>query len=98
MAFGPAILDGDILPDDVAGVLEAVRQADDIVFVGCGRPGADKSDHRHRGLLRARHERPCGCHTAEQRDEISSSHELSLDEVHNLAHYWTMKARLCIAA
>jgi hypothetical protein len=41
-------------------------------------------------LLRAHHERPCGCRTAEQRDEVSPSHELSSDEAHNLAHYWTM--------
>jgi hypothetical protein len=44
MAFSPAILDGDILPDDIAGALEAVREAGDIEFVGCGRPGADKPD------------------------------------------------------
>ena len=58
MAFSPAILDGDILPDDIAGALEAVREAGDIEFVGCGRPGADKPDHRHRRLLRARRKRP----------------------------------------
>src|SRR5256885_2387635 len=74
MAFGPAILDGDTLPDDVAGPLEAVRQPDDIVFVGCGRAGADKSDHRHRGLLRARRERPRCCRAAEQFNELAASH------------------------
>src|SRR5262249_50929188 len=29
------------------------------------------SDHRHRGLLRARRERPCGSGTAEKRDELA---------------------------
>ena len=28
------------MPDDIAGALEAVRQAGDIEFVGSGRPGA----------------------------------------------------------
>ena len=41
-----------------------------------GSPRVEKSDHRHRRLLRARRERPCGA-TAEQCDEVASSHEIA---------------------
>src|SRR5438105_24289 len=77
MAFGPAILDRDILPDDIAGALEAVRQTGDIEFVGCGRPGADKPDHRHRVLLCPRRKRPCSCCPAEKRDELAALHSIT---------------------
>jgi hypothetical protein len=33
----------------------------------------EKSDHRHRRLLRGRRERPRGSRAAEQRDELASS-------------------------
>jgi hypothetical protein len=42
-------------------------------------------------LLRARHERPCCCAT-EQGNELAPSHEMVSDEVHNLAHHWTISA------
>jgi hypothetical protein len=35
------------------------------------RRSAEKSDHRHRRLLRARSERPRGRRAAEQRDELA---------------------------
>jgi hypothetical protein len=53
-------------------------------------------DHRHRCLLRVRRERPCRRST-QQGDELASSHEFASENVHNLAHHWTMRA-LCIAA
>src|SRR5262245_17865193 len=38
------------------------------------RVGAEKSDHRHGRLLRARRERPRGCRAAEQRDKLAPVH------------------------
>jgi hypothetical protein len=37
----------------------------------------EKPDHRHRRLLRARHERPSCRRAAEQRDELAPSHCLA---------------------
>jgi hypothetical protein len=34
----------------------------------------EEPDHRHRRLLRARRERPRGCHNPKQRDEIATPH------------------------
>src|SRR5262249_547306 len=42
-----------------------------------GRTALEETDHRHRGLLRARPERPCGCHTADERDELAPSHSIT---------------------
>ena len=36
--------------------------------------GAQESDHRHRRLLRARHERPSGRRAAEKANELTSPH------------------------
>src|SRR5262249_8110160 len=41
------------------------------------RVGAEKSDHRHRRLLRARHERPRGGGAAEERDELAPPHSIT---------------------
>jgi hypothetical protein len=38
------------------------------------RAAVEKSDHRHRRLLRARRERPCRRRAAQQRDELAPSH------------------------
>src|SRR5262249_60379191 len=42
--------------------------------VGGGRTPAEKSDHRHRRLLRPRRERPSGHTAAEKRDEFPPPH------------------------
>jgi hypothetical protein len=42
---------------------------------------ADKSDHRHRCLLRARREWPRGRRADEQRDELASSHSITSSAV-----------------
>jgi hypothetical protein len=39
-----------------------------------GRSSVEKSDHRHRWLLRARRKRPRGYHTAEEGYELASPH------------------------
>ena len=42
-----------------------------------GRPAAEKPDHRHRRLLRARRERPRRRRAAEQRDELAAPHSIT---------------------
>ena len=67
----PAIFDGDVFALDIAGFGEAILESGDEVG-HCDRgSGIEKSDHRHRRLLRPRRERPCGCRAAEQRDELA---------------------------
>jgi hypothetical protein len=46
------------------------------IKVGRGAP-LSVADHRHRRLLRARRERPCGSRAAEQRDELASPHSIT---------------------
>jgi hypothetical protein len=36
----------------------------------------EKSDHRHRRLLRPRRERPCGCRATEERNELAAFHSI----------------------
>ena len=40
-------------------------------------PATQKSNHRHRRLLRARRERPRRRRAAEQRDELAASHSIT---------------------
>ena len=62
-----------------------------VVALGKGHQDTDPP-HPLARLLRACQERPrCG-RTADQRDELSPSHELPSDEAHNLAHHCTMRA------
>src|SRR5262249_19686972 len=59
-----------VLALDVAGFIEALAERG-----GKGRirrSGIDECDDRHRGLLRARRERPRGCRAAEQCDEVAA--------------------------
>jgi hypothetical protein len=39
-----------------------------------GRTGIEKTNHRHRRVLRARRERPCCRRASEKRDEFASLH------------------------
>src|SRR5262249_50715281 len=58
-AFGPAELDPDVLAFDVAFFIQTSTI---YAQMGCSRSRrlkAEKSDYRHRRLLRARRERPC---------------------------------------
>jgi len=60
-----------VVDDAISAATEVIR-----------RCGADKSDHRHRRLLRARRERPCsGRCAAQQRDEIAPSQLIGLHSV-----------------
>src|SRR5262245_7935137 len=69
----PAKIDLHILSIEIAEFAQAALER---YYVSDGifwRPAAEKSDHRHRRLLRACRERPRGCRAAEQRDELASS-------------------------
>ena len=75
LALGPAIFDRDVAALDVAGFAQAlaergqVRRSRTLSAIA-----AEKPDHRHRRLLRARRERPRGRRAAEQRDELRRVH------------------------
>ena len=65
------VLDRHVLALDVAGFVEALAKRSDSARIR--RPAVDKSDNRHRRLLRPRRKRPCR-RTAEQRDEFAPPH------------------------
>jgi hypothetical protein len=73
MTLGPAKRDVYIVALDVTRFFQAFskRGLDQCGLVG--RPEAEKSDHGHHRLLRARRRRPCR-HAAEQRDELAPLH------------------------
>src|SRR5262249_52903500 len=70
----PAIIDRDVLTLDVTGLVQAAAET--------GHPGSERlrrlstqeSDHRHRRLLCAHHERPRSRRAAEQGDELAPLH------------------------
>src|SRR5215475_2313043 len=77
LVLRPAILDHDILALDVAGFANALPECGQIACTISKRRAAEKSDHRHRRLLRARRERPCRCCATEQRDERAAPHSIT---------------------
>src|SRR5262245_34139396 len=70
-ALRPTIFYRQILALDIAGFLQALTESTQAVFVQVRRIAAQKSDHGHRRLLRARRERPRR-RAAEQRDELAA--------------------------
>ena len=58
LAAEPMVLDEHVLALDVAAFAEAFNERGCMARGAIERPTADKPDHRHRGLLRARRERP----------------------------------------
>jgi hypothetical protein len=71
LSVSPAEFDRDVLSLDKAGFAQAFPQSGHAPGVWPRRSGVQKSDHRHRGLLRARGERPHHG-TAKSGDEFSS--------------------------
>src|SRR6516165_7310250 len=61
---------------DVTGFAQAAPKLDQAPNVGLLGPAAEKADHGHRRLLRARREGPRG-RAAEQRDEVPSFHSIT---------------------
>src|SRR6516225_5673350 len=73
LGIRPAELDGYVAALDVASVSEGLTEP---VHTGrFGRTRVEKSDHRHRRLLRSRAKwRRCGSTSAEKCDELASPH------------------------
>src|SRR5262249_18677504 len=70
--FGPAIDDRHVLAFDIARVLQAAVKSAQAVQGCLSRDSVEKSNHRHRRLLRARRQRPCGGRAAPERDELAA--------------------------
>jgi hypothetical protein len=64
------------LPSTSPASLSPFAESGQTPGVRLGRTGMQKSDDRHRRLLRARHERPRDRAASDQRDEIAPSHDL----------------------
>ena len=76
VALRPAKGDHDILPLDESRCTETLPEGCHDARGISGRTAAEKPDHRHRRLLRARCERPHR-RAAEQRDELTSPHSIT---------------------
>src|SRR5262245_35446559 len=77
LVLRPSILDDDILALDVAGFTNALTERGQLACTISRRPrAAEEPDHRHRGLLRVRRERPRRC-AADQRDELAPPHSIT---------------------
>jgi hypothetical protein len=57
-AFGPAILDRDVLAIDEAEISKALAKRDKEIAISANSAAIEESDHRHAGLLGARSGRP----------------------------------------
>src|SRR5262249_9115687 len=75
LAAEPVVLDDHVLALDIAGFAEAFRERGCMARGAIERPTADKADHGHRWLLRARGER-IRRRAAEKRDELAPSHSM----------------------
>src|SRR5262249_17948466 len=67
-------LDGHVPTLDVAAFRQPVLEGRDQMRCVIARPGAEIADYRHRRLLRARRERPCGYSAAEKCDKVPPPH------------------------
>src|ERR1700730_8380889 len=74
LVLRPAILDRHILALDVAGFTKALAECGQMARTIDRRRAAEESYHRHRRLLRASRERPCGRRAAEKANELTSPH------------------------
>jgi len=68
------VLHRHVLSLDVAGFVEALAKRSDSARIR--RPAVDKSDNRHRRLLRPRRNRP-NRRAAEQCDELAALHSIT---------------------
>src|SRR4029453_15340143 len=75
--FGPAVDDRDVLTLDESDLFQALAECGKTRCHAIRRSAVEKSDHRHRRLLRARRERPNSRHAAEQRDELAPFHSIT---------------------
>src|SRR5262249_16167964 len=77
LIVGPAVFDGHVLTFAIADLAQPPTKCGHEVRVRVWRAAAQKSDHRHPRLLRARRERPRDRSAAEQRDEIAARHSIT---------------------
>src|SRR5262249_44912173 len=73
----PAEFDSDVMAVDEPRFLQAVAECRYSVNCVGSSCCLKESDHRHRCLLRARRERPCGGRAAEKRDELAPFHSIT---------------------
>src|SRR5262249_3891886 len=71
------ILDPQVVPLDIACLRQAESDCRSVGGSCCLQERAKKSDHRHRGLLRPRRERPRS-RAAKQCDELAPLHSITL--------------------
>src|SRR5262249_16725377 len=75
----PFVIDNNVLTLDKAYFLDTRAERSDVVVgppLKWRRTTGEKPNHRHRRLLRARRERPCGS-AAEKRDELAPLHSIT---------------------
>jgi hypothetical protein len=72
----PAVVDRHVLALDIARLFEALAKGTQALGNRLGRSDFEKSDHRHRRLLRARRERPRRRAT-DERDEFAPLHSIT---------------------
>src|SRR5262245_56488500 len=76
LAIAPAVLDRRILALDIAGFAQAPTESGYAGGECYSRSAVEKTNHRHRRLLRPRRARPRG-RAAEQRYELASPHSIT---------------------
>jgi hypothetical protein len=77
MTFRPAIFDREILPRDITGLAQSLANGIDKLAEIARRGAVQKSDHRHRGMLRACGQRPCRRRATEQRNKLPPLHSIT---------------------
>src|SRR5262245_62600233 len=75
--IGPAILNRHIPSFDESGLAQALAECSDKVCGSGGRRAPEKTNHRHRRLLRPCRQRPHYRRAAEERDEMPPPHSIT---------------------
>src|SRR5262249_5842652 len=70
----PMVLDRHVLAFDVTSFVEAFAERGCAGLGGVERPSFDKSNNRHRWLLRARHKRPSDGSATQKPNELAPPH------------------------
>jgi hypothetical protein len=70
----PAVFDRDVLALDITGLVQATAESGRRGSKRLRRLSIQESNHRHRGLLRARRKRPRHHRAPEQGDELAPIH------------------------
>src|SRR5262249_12143753 len=81
LILGPAVFYRHVLAHDVASLLQALAECPQPFRNRIRRSRVEIPDHRHRRLLRARHERPRCRRAAEQRYELATPHSITSSAV-----------------